>query len=84
MTYPPKTENLTLSKPGCGHGIRTSDHFRGEKRSEGEQEAKKIKMATTLGAEKKRSERQEKMTNTPYALQQPSLVNTRQKRRESN
>ena len=38
-------------------------HFRGEKCSEGEQEAKKIKMATTLGAEKKRSGRQEKMTN---------------------
>ena len=42
-----------------------TDQFRGEKRSETEQEAKKIKMATTLGAEQKRSERQEKMTNAP-------------------
>ena len=41
---------------------------RGEMRSEGEEEAKKIKMATTLGVEKKRSDltkRQEKMTNAP-------------------
>ena len=36
--------------------------------SEGEKEAKKIKMATTLGAEKKRNDltkREEKMTNAP-------------------
>ena len=36
--------------------------------SGGEKEAKKIKMATTLGAEKKRSDltkREEKMTNAP-------------------
>ena len=41
---------------------------RGEKHSEGEQETKKIKMTTTLGAEKKRNDlkkRQEKVTNAP-------------------
>ena len=36
-----------------------TDQFRGEKHHH------QIKMATTLGAEKKRSERQEKMTNAP-------------------
>ena len=44
-----------------------SVHWRGEKPSEGEQETKKIKMATRLGAEKKRNDlkREEKMTNAP-------------------
>ena len=45
-----------------------TDLPRGEKHSEGEQETKKMKMTTTLGEEKKRSDlikRQEKMTNAP-------------------
>ena len=45
-----------------------ADLPRGEKHSEGKQETKKIKMTTTLGAEKKRNDsikRQEKVTNAP-------------------
>ena len=63
-----------------------TDQFRGEKRSEGEQEAKKIKMATTLGAEKKRSERQEKMTNAPVrtAATKPGQHTTETKKVELN
>ena len=41
---------------------------RGEKHSEGERETKKMKMTTTLSAEKKRNDlqkRQEKVTNAP-------------------
>ena len=41
---------------------------RGEKPPEGEQETKKTKMATTLGAKKKRNDltkREEKMANAP-------------------
>ena len=59
-------------------------HFRGEKHSEGEQEAKKIKMAATLGAEKKRSERQEKMTNAPVrtAASEPGQHTTETKKVE--
>ena len=54
----------------------------------GEKEAKKIEMATTLGAEKKGSDltKQEEKT-LPYARPHPSpgtQVNTRQKRRKSN
>ena len=56
--------------------------------SEGEQETKKIRMATTLGAEKKRNDltkREEKTTNAPVrtAASEPSQ-HTRQKRRKSN
>ena len=54
-----------------------------------EKEAKKIKMATTLGADKKGSDltKQEEKMTLPYALQHQSprtLVNTRQKRTKSN
>ena len=49
--------------------------------SEGEQETKKIRMATTLGAEKKRNDltkREEKMTNAPVrtAASEPSQHTT--------
>ena len=54
----------------------------------GKKETKKIRMATTLGAEKKGSDStkgEEKMTNAPVrtAASEP-IVNTRQKRRKSN
>ena len=53
----------------------------GEKPSEGEQETKKIRIATTLGAKKKRNDltkREEKMTNTPVrtAASEPSQHTT--------
>ena len=57
--------------------------------SEGEQETKKIKMVTTLGAEKKRSDltkREEKTTNTPVhtAASEPSQHTTETKKVELN
>ena len=45
-----------------------TDIPRGEKQSEGEQETKKVKMTTTLSAEKKRNDLKkpnEKVTNAP-------------------
>ena len=53
----------------------------GEKPSEGEQETKKIRIATTLGAKKKRNDltkREEKMTNAPVctAASEPSQHTT--------
>ena len=57
--------------------------------SGGEKEAKKIKMATTLGAEKKRNDltkREEKMTNAPVrtAAPEPSQHTTETKKVELN
>ena len=57
--------------------------------SEGEQETKKIRMATTLGAEKKRNDltkREEKMTNAPVrtAASEPSQHTTETKKVELN
>ena len=58
--------------------------------SEGEQETKKIRMATTLGAEKKRNDltkRKEKMTNAPAvrtAASEPSQHTTETKKVELN
>ena len=57
--------------------------------SEGELETKKIKMATTLGAEKKRNDltkREEKMTNAPVrtAASEPSQHTTETKKVEMN
>ena len=54
-----------------------------------EQEAKKIKMATTFGAEKKRNDlpkREEKMTNAPVrtAASEPSQHTTETKKVELN
>ena len=68
MAYLPKRENLILSKPGCHHGIRTLTYLEAKKPSEGEQETKKVKIATTLGPEKKRNSLTkggQKMTNPP-------------------
>ena len=86
MAYLPKRENPILSKPGCRHGIRTVTYPRP---SEGEQETKKIRMATTLGAEKKRNDltkREEKMTNAPVrtAASEPSQHTTETKKVELN
>ena len=57
--------------------------------SEGEQETKKIRMATTLGAEKKRNDltkREQKMTNAPVrtAASEPSQHMTETKKVELN
>ena len=57
--------------------------------SGGEKEAKKIKMATTLGAEKKRNDltkREEKMTNSPVrtAASEPNQHTTETKKVELN
>ena len=57
--------------------------------SGGEKEAKKIKMATTLGAEKKRNDltkREEKMTNAPVrtAASEPNQHTTETKKVELN
>ena len=85
MTYPPKTENLTLSKQARVSSWHPyTDQVRGEKCSEAELEAKK--MATTLGAEKKRSERQEKMTKAPIrtAATEPGQHTTETKKIELN
>ena len=59
---------------------------RGEKPSEGEQEIKKIKMATTLGAEKKWNDltkREKKMTNAPVrnATSEPGTLVRNEKSR---
>ena len=55
--------------------------------SGGEKETKKIRMATTLGAEKKRNgltKREEKMTNAPVRTAASEPSQHRQKRRKSN
>ena len=65
MAYLPKRENLILKQAKV-----SSWHPYKPRPSEGEQETKKIRMATTLGAEKKQNDltkREEKMTNAPVA-----------------
>ena len=64
-----------------------TDLCRGEKPSEGEQQTKKIRMATTLGSEKKQNDltnREEKMTNAPVhtAASEPSQHMTETKKVE--
>ena len=82
-----REKNPILSKLGCPSWHPYTDLPRP---SGGEKEAKKIEMATILGAEKKGSDltrQEEKMTNAPVrtAASDPgTLVNTRQKRRKSN
>ena len=83
MAYLPKRENPILSKPGCRHGIRTLTYL-------GLLEVKKkIRMATTLGVEKKGSDStkgKEKMTNAPVrtAASEPSQHTTGTKKVELN
>ena len=65
MAYLPKRENPILSKPGCCHGIRNLTYLG---LLDVKKKPRKLKMATTLGAEKKRSDltkQEEKMTNAP-------------------
>ena len=86
MAYLPKRENPVLSKPGCRHSTPYTDQPRP---SGGEKEAKKIKMATTIGAGKKRNDltkQEEKMTNAPVrtAASEPSQHTTETKKVELN
>ena len=85
MTYPPKTKNLSLTKPGCRHGIRTLTIFEVRSALKVNKKPRK-KMATTFGAEKKRSERQEKMRNAPVrtAAIETGQHTTETKKVESN
>ena len=80
MAYLPKRENPILSKQGRRHAIRTLTYL-------GILETKKIKTATTLGAEKKGSalkKPEEKMTNAPVrtAVSEPSQHTTETKKVE--
>ena len=86
MAYLPKRESPILSKPGCRHGIRTLTYLG---LLEVKKETKKIRMATTLGAEKKGSDStkgEEKMTNAPVrtAASEPSQHTTETKKVELN
>ena len=74
-----KSLYLTQAKVPSWHPY--TDISRVEKRSEGEQETKKMKMTTTLGMKKKRNDlikRQEKMTNTPLRTAASELADNSQ------
>ena len=84
MAYLPKRENLKQARVSSWHPYTDLP-----RPSEGEQETKKIRMTTTLGAEKKRNDltkQEEKMTNAPVrtAASEPSQHPTETKKVELN